>query len=94
MMLGLDERTKQVYEGDSYTGYGVLPLPVLSLATVIREEADFAALPVGCDLLTADLLFREDSFDGRDQVGGGRRDHSFALSGGRLVRPGGFESMS
>jgi hypothetical protein len=72
MMLGLDERTKQVYEGDSYTGYGVLPLPVLSLATVIREEANFDALPIGCDLFKADLLFREDSFDAVTRIRRGR----------------------
>ena len=72
MMLGLDERTKQVYEGDSYTGYGVLPLPVLSLATIIREEADFGALPIGSDLFKADLLFREDSFDAVTRIRRGR----------------------
>jgi hypothetical protein len=72
MMLGLDERTKQVYEGDSYAGYGVLPFPVLSSATVIREEADFGALPIGCDLFKADLLFREDSFDAVTRIRRGR----------------------
>lgn len=72
MMLGLDERTKQVYEGDSYTGYGVLPCPVLSLATVIRSEADFGSLPVSCDLFSADLLFREDSFDAVTRIRRGR----------------------
>lgn len=72
MMLGLDERTKQVYEGDSYTGYGVLPLPVLSFATIIREEADFGPLPIGCDLFKADLLFREDSFDAVTRIRRGR----------------------
>lgn len=63
MMLGLDERTKQVYEGDSFNGYGVHPCPVLSLATVVKTENDFGILPASCNLFAADLLFREDSFD-------------------------------
>lgn len=72
MMLGLDERTKQVYEGDSYSGYGVHPCPVLSLVTVIQHEEDFGALPISCDLFSANLLFREDSFDAVTRIRRGR----------------------
>lgn len=72
MMLGLDERTKQVYEGDSYSGYGVHPPPVLSLATMVQHEGDFGSLPVSCDLFRANLLFREDSFDAVTRIRRGR----------------------
>lgn len=72
MMLGLDERTTQVYEGESYTGCGVLPHPVLSLATLIQREDDFNNLPSSCDLFAANLLFREDSFDAVTRIRRGR----------------------
>ncbi len=72
MMLGLDERTKQVYEGDSFSGYGVHPFPVLSLATVVKSENDFGTLPASCNLFAADLLFREDSFDAVTRIRRGR----------------------
>lgn len=72
MMLGLDDRTKQVYEGDSYSGYGVHPCPVLSLATVVKIEDDFGTLPASCNLFSADLLFREESFDAVTRIRRGR----------------------
>lgn len=59
MMLGHDERTNQGYEGDAYSGYGVLPLAALSLATLIRNETNFAAIPIGCELFSAELLLRK-----------------------------------
>ncbi|MDI1275433.1 hypothetical protein [Polaromonas sp.] len=72
MMIAIDGSSKLVYEGQGHYGYGLWPSPVLSLATPIREEADFDELPPDADLYSAKLLFREDSFDPVTRVRRGR----------------------
>jgi hypothetical protein len=72
MMIGIDPNTGLVYQGESYYGHPVWPSPVLSLATIVSHEGDFTRVPSGTNLLHADLLFREDSFDPVTRVRRGR----------------------
>jgi hypothetical protein len=71
-MIAIDGNTKLVYEGQSFYGYGLWPTPVLSLATVIANAASLIRLPAGSDLLHADMVFREDSFDPVTRIRRGR----------------------
>jgi hypothetical protein len=72
MMVAIDGNTKLVYEGESYYGYGLWPTPVLSLATLIADADSITRLPPGSDLLHADMVFREDSFDPVTRIRRGR----------------------
>lgn len=72
MMIAINYNDHLVYEGQSNYGHALWPAPVLSLATLIQDEADFRELPPGSDLHTADLVFREDSFDPVTRIRRGR----------------------
>lgn len=72
MMIAIDGNTKLVYEGQSGYGYGLWPMPVLSIATLLDSEFDVSQLPAGTDLFNASIVFREDSFDPVTRIRRGR----------------------
>jgi hypothetical protein len=72
MMIGVDGNTHLVFEGQGQYGYGIWPTPVLSMATLMDAEFDVGRIPVGTDLLKAQLVFREDSFDPVTRIRRGR----------------------
>ncbi len=72
MMLAIDPDTNLVYEGSSGYGHAVWPSPVISVANLIIHESDLAGLPKNNDLASANLIFREDSFDPVTRVKRGR----------------------
>lgn len=71
-MIGIDESTHLLYEGDSTYGNGVWPTPILTTATLISKQDDWARVPASRHLSDAKLLFREDSFDPVTRVRRGR----------------------
>lgn len=71
-MIGIDESTHLLYEGDSTYGNGVWPTPILTTATIISSEGDWTRIPSCRRFSDAKLLFREDSFDPVTRVRRGR----------------------
>lgn len=71
-MIGIDTNTNLVYEGESVYGHGVWPIPILTSATLIRDEDDWSRVPKSRQLLDSMLLFREDTFDPVTRVRRGR----------------------
>lgn len=71
-MIGFNDSTKLWYEGESHYGYGLVPTPMVSLATVVTDPERMADLPGSSDLMRAKLVFREDSFDPVTRIRRGR----------------------
>lgn len=72
MMIAIDGNTKLVYEGDARYGHGLLPTPVLTVATLIADEGCYQNIPRNIDLYCAEIVFREDSFDPVTRIRRGR----------------------
>ena len=73
MLIAIDNNDQLVYQGHSHGyGYGLWPQPVLSLATLVVTESDIARLPLNSHLHSADMVFREDSFDAVTRIRRGR----------------------
>lgn len=68
--IAIAEGQPLFYEGDYNRGHGIWPSPVLSIATVLRAEGELVA--EANDLLSAKLVFREDSFDPVTRIRRGR----------------------
>lgn len=71
-MIGIDGNTWLVYEGSGNYGHGLWPTPVVTIATIIAEPADWEKLPASPRLDDAKLVFREDSFDPVSRLRRGR----------------------
>ena len=72
MMIGIDGNTKLVYEGQTGFGYGLWPTPMLSVATIVSDSVELRTLPTSADLFSAQIVFREDSFDPVTRIRRGR----------------------
>jgi len=83
MHLGIDQQSGQVYEGFGDPDSPAQPLPSVTLANLIAEEADWDRLPHDLDSAHTSWVFREDSFDAVSRI---RR--------GRLYQPSGQERPS
>lgn len=83
MHLGIDQQSGQVYEGLGDPDSPAQPLPSVTLANLIAEEADWDRLPHDLDSAHTSWVFREDSFDAVSRI---RR--------GRLYQPSGQERPS
>lgn len=68
--IAIAEGQPLIYEGENNRGHGLWPSPVLSIATVLSAEGDLVA--EANDLLSAELVFREDSFDPVTRIRRGR----------------------
>ncbi len=71
-MIGFFSQTKLWFEGESHYGYGLVPMPVITLATVITDAEALGRIPKSSDLMDAKLVFREDSFDPVTRIRRGR----------------------
>ena len=71
-MIGIDESTHLLYEGDSIYGYGVWPTPILTTAALVKGKEDWALVPTSRRFSDAKLLFREDAFDPVTRIRRGR----------------------
>lgn len=71
-VIGVDTTEGLVYEGNSNRGIGVLPTPVLFVATLLSQAIAIDDVPEQDDLGLARLIFREDSFDAVTRVRRGR----------------------
>lgn len=71
-MIAIDPDKNLVYEGVSGYGHAVWPSPAILIANLITQESDLVGLPKSNNLSTADLVFREDSFDPVTRVKRGR----------------------
>lgn len=71
-MIGIDDSTHLLYEGESTYGHGLWPTPFLTTATLISNPDDWARIPASRRFSDAKLLFREDSFDPVTRVRRGR----------------------
>lgn len=104
MHLGIDQQTGLVYEGTDSPELPVLPPPSVTLATLIREQADWERLPSDVQVAHKAWVFREDSFDAVSRTRRGRLyqpwgntrpyDHQVApnpydIASGRRVGSGG-----
>jgi hypothetical protein len=70
--IGVDVTEGLVYEGETNRGLGVLPTPMLFVATHMGRDVATDAIPEQDDLALARLLFREDSFDAVTRLRRGR----------------------
>lgn len=71
-MLAIDRDARVLYEGSSSVGIPIWPSPVVTVATVVRSDADRKSIPTKADLWVAALVFREDYFDPVTRVRRGR----------------------
>ena len=71
-MIGFESSTKLWFEGEDRYGYGLVPSPMVSLATVVHDPEQMGEIPVSSDLMGAKLVFREDSFDPVTRIRRGR----------------------
>ena len=71
-MIGIDTNTWLIYEGTGNYGRGVVPTPLLSVATLVTKDDDWAGVPADNHLNDAKHVFREDSFDPVTRVRRGR----------------------
>jgi hypothetical protein len=70
--IGVDVTEGLVYEGGRERGIGVLPTPMLFVATLLGRDISTDAIPEEDNLDLAELLFREDSFDAVSRLRRGR----------------------
>lgn len=71
-MIGIDTNTWLLYEGAGRYGRGVVPTPLLSVATLITKDSDWASVPADNHLNDAKQIFREDSYDPVTRIRRGR----------------------
>jgi len=71
-MIAFDRDNGLVYEGRANYGYAVWPVPVISIATLIKKDVSLSEIPENNDLTSANLIFREDSFDPISRIKRGR----------------------
>lgn len=71
-MIAFDSDNGLVYEGRANYGHAVWPVPVISAATLVEKGASISEIPENHNLASADLIFREDSFDPVTRVKRGR----------------------
>lgn len=72
MYLGLEENSGLIYEGSSNPEIPAIPLPTVTQATLIVQQADFSRLPSGVTTSPMSWMFREDSFDPVTRIRRGR----------------------
>lgn len=73
MMIGIDDHSKRFFEGTTpFHGRELWPTPMASVATVLKSSDDYASVPESVNLMTAELLFREDHFDAVTRIKRGR----------------------
>jgi hypothetical protein len=73
MFLGIHDKTGSVYESVGSTPYrSVLPIPMVSLARLVREPGDWDRLPASYRGMPFTRLFREDTFDAVTRTRRGR----------------------
>lgn len=70
--IGIEKDQGLFYEGTFRHGHAVVPTPVTAPAAIIAEANFPPKLPQSYALETADMLFREDSFDAVSRVRRGR----------------------
>lgn len=70
--IGVDVTEGLVYEGAREQGMGVLPTPMLFVATLLSRDISLDEIPKQDNLDLAQLLFREDSFDAVSRLRRGR----------------------
>jgi hypothetical protein len=71
-MIAFDSDNGLVYEGRANYGHAVWPVPVISVATMVEKSSTVSEVPENHDLASADLIFREDSFDPVTRIKRGR----------------------
>lgn len=71
-MLAIDRDARVFYEGTSRIGIPIWPSPFVTIATILRSDADRKNIPARADLWVAALVFREDYFDPVTRVRRGR----------------------
>lgn len=81
-MIAFDDR-RLIYEGDSFYGYGLWPAPVITPATLVAGDDSYRSIPESDFLISAKLVFREDSFDPVTRV---RRGRFYVNHGGQPVQ--------
>ena len=82
MMLGVENQGRVIFEGESFSGSGLHPPPMLSFASPLLAVRDLENLPQSTDIAAANFLFREDSFDPVTRV---RRGRFYKYYGSRFV---------
>ena len=71
-MIAIDPTNRLYYEGPGLVGYPLWPVPFISVATVVKNAADYENVPANTDLHSARLIFREDFFDPVTRIRRGR----------------------
>jgi hypothetical protein len=71
-MLAIDRDARVFYEGSARVGIPIWPSPVVTVATVLRSDADRSEIAAQVDLGLARLVFREDYFDPVTRIRRGR----------------------
>lgn len=71
-MIAVDPDRRLFFEGSSCYGHAIWPSPVVSLATVIKSDADWKHIPKSDALAPLSLVFREDFFDPVTRIRRGR----------------------
>lgn len=73
MFIAIDDNDFLIYQGHTPGyGYGLWPLPMVCAATLLDAAPDLGSLPSGRNLTSAELIFREDSFDAIGRIKRGR----------------------
>ena len=73
MFIAIDDNDLLVYQGHTPGyAYGLWPLPMVSAATLLEGVPDLSELPAGRTLTSAQMIFREDSFDAIARIKRGR----------------------
>ncbi|MCM2289534.1 MAG: hypothetical protein NDI67_10940 [Sulfuritalea sp.] len=82
-MIGFDQQSRLIYEGESLYGHGLWPSPIVTIATHIVDSESYRSIPAADDLMQAKLVFREDSFDPVTRI---RRGRFYVNRGSQPIR--------
>lgn len=73
VFIAIDHNDFLIYQGHAPGyAYGLWPIPMVSAATLLDGAPNLSLLPAGGSLASAELVFREDSFDAIARIKRGR----------------------